>query len=142
MKIRWPEVFIVTLILTVAFLIFYIEQVRAEPANPNFTKSEFNQKQDPLPLDSFEINPELLIKLETLRIYIGDKPIIITSGYRSPAYNKRVGGVSRSQHLKGNAADIMVKGMSSKELQSVALDVGFSFTQTYAGKPHLHVDVR
>lgn len=35
-------------------------------------------------------------------------PISINSGYRSPALNKAVGGVSTSQHLRGEAADISV----------------------------------
>lgn len=34
------------------------------------------------------------------------KPITVTSGYRSPALNKAVGGVSNSQHMSGQAADI------------------------------------
>lgn len=55
--------------------------------------------------------------LEPLRAYAnesspskGDKrgsvPIIIGSGYRSPALNKAVGGVKNSQHMTGEAADI------------------------------------
>ena len=35
-------------------------------------------------------------------------PITVNSGYRSPELNKKVGGVSNSQHLKGEAADITV----------------------------------
>ena len=35
-------------------------------------------------------------------------PITVTSGYRSSALNKAVGGVATSQHLKGEAADITV----------------------------------
>lgn len=42
--------------------------------------------------------------LEPLRELIGG-PIIITSGFRSPASNKLVGGVTFSQHLEGRAAD-------------------------------------
>lgn len=34
------------------------------------------------------------------------KAIIVTSGYRCPALNARVGGSSTSQHVKGQAADI------------------------------------
>lgn len=34
------------------------------------------------------------------------KPIYVTSGYRSPAVNKAVGGVKNSQHLQGQSADI------------------------------------
>ncbi len=35
-------------------------------------------------------------------------PITINSGYRSPKLNAAVGGVSTSQHLRGEAADISV----------------------------------
>lgn len=38
-----------------------------------------------------------------------DKPIIISSGFRSPALNKAVGGVPNSYHLQGYAADIICK---------------------------------
>lgn len=35
-------------------------------------------------------------------------PVIISSGYRSSALNKKIGGVANSQHLTGNAADIIM----------------------------------
>ena len=35
------------------------------------------------------------------------KPIRITSAYRSPAYNKRIGGVSNSTHVRFNALDLV-----------------------------------
>ena len=41
----------------------------------------------------------------------GNDPIIINSGYRSPAVNKAVGGVATSNHLTGCAADIRVANM-------------------------------
>lgn len=41
------------------------------------------------------------------------KPIIVSSGYRCPKLNKAIGGVSSSQHQKGQAADITA---GSKEL--------------------------
>ena len=40
-----------------------------------------------------------------------DEPIIINSGYRSPAVNKAVGGAANSNHLTGCAVDIHVNGM-------------------------------
>ena len=43
--------------------------------------------------------------LEPLRAYAGE-PVTISSGYRCPELNRRVGGVRNSQHLTGNAADI------------------------------------
>ena len=47
--------------------------------------------------------------LEPLRVAMG-KPIKISSGFRSQALNKAVGGVYNSQHLKGQAADIDIQG--------------------------------
>lgn len=112
----------------------------------NFHKKEFNQKKKPLPMDAFDVNPILVDKLEVLRSFIGDKPISVTSGYRTKEYNKGVGGASKSQHMgnKGasstNAADIQVKGMSPKQLELFAKEAGFTFTLPYSN--HLHVDVR
>lgn len=46
--------------------------------------------------------------LEPLRRQFG--PIIITSGFRSREVNRLVGGAPSSQHLRGEAADILVTG--------------------------------
>lgn len=53
---------------------------------------------------SHPIDCKLLAMLEAIRCHFG--PISITSGYRSPSYNKKVGGASESYHLRGQAADI------------------------------------
>ena len=45
--------------------------------------------------------------LEPLRQHYG-KPIRVTSGYRCPLLNAAVGGVTNSQHLYGEAADLSV----------------------------------
>ena len=45
--------------------------------------------------------------LEPLRRHL-DRPVVISSGYRSPALNKAVGGVANSQHMTGQAADIHI----------------------------------
>ena len=44
------------------------------------------------------------------------KPILITSGYRSEALNKIVGGKYNSQHLKGQACDFKVSGMTINQI--------------------------
>lgn len=49
--------------------------------------------------------------LDPLRRLYG-KPIVITSGYRCPELNKRVGGVTNSWHTQGNAADIHVSSLA------------------------------
>jgi hypothetical protein len=114
----------------------------AEQISKNFKREEFNQKNNPLPLKDVVVDDDLLNKLEKLRSLVGNKPIIINSGFRTPEYNKKVGGAEKSQHIEGKAADIEVKGMSSKELEKKAKEAGFAFTMTYDNKPHLHVDVR
>lgn len=40
-------------------------------------------------------------------------PIIISSGYRSPALNKAIGGAKSSQHVKGEAVDFICPGFGS-----------------------------
>ena len=43
--------------------------------------------------------------LEQVRIALGGAPILISSGYRSPALNAAIGGARNSQHMLGQAAD-------------------------------------
>ena len=47
--------------------------------------------------------------LEPLRVAMGE-PIKIGSGFRCQQLNKAVGGVTNSQHMKGQAADICIDG--------------------------------
>jgi len=39
---------------------------------------------------------------------VWQKPVMVSSGYRSPALNKAVGGSATSQHCNGQAADIEI----------------------------------
>ena len=50
--------------------------------------------------------------LELVRTLLG-APIIISSGYRSPALNKAVGGAANSQHLTGEAVDFTCPGFGT-----------------------------
>lgn len=61
------------------------------------------------------IDDYMVCILNILRNKIG-KPIIITSGYRTPEWNKKCGGAKYSYHMRGMAADIRVNGMSAKQL--------------------------
>lgn len=45
--------------------------------------------------------------LEEVRVLLGDAPMLITSGYRSPAVNRAVGGSMTSAHMRGEAADFI-----------------------------------
>lgn len=102
----------------------------------NFKLREFQCKDGS---QLVKVDSQLLNKLQQLRDLI-KKPIIITSGYRAPAYNKRVGGASGSQHLLGKAADIKVSGISQNQLAKLAEQVGFNGIGIY--KTFVHVDVR
>ncbi|AOJ86743.1 peptidase M15 [Burkholderia sp. MSMB0856] len=51
--------------------------------------------------------------LEKVRTLLGAKPILVSSGYRSPALNKAVGGAANSAHVQGLAADFICPGFGS-----------------------------
>ena len=53
--------------------------------------------------------------LQPLRNNLGC-PIVITSGFRCAVLNKRVGGASNSQHLYGQAADLIVPQKNLKDV--------------------------
>ena len=89
--------------------------------------------------DQVDIDMRLVKELQKLRDFIG-KPINITSGYRTPERNKRIGGSSKSKHMEGIAADIYVDGMSTEELYYIVKHFNFNGIGIY--NYHVHVDVR
>ena len=66
--------------------------------------------------------------LEPLRTALDNRPIIITSGYRCLELNRLLKSPDSSQHIKGQAADFHVPGLS---LVSVAKVVVKSLTVQY-----------
>lgn len=82
----------------------------------NFHLNEFASKDGAETPCEAQVNlKELALNLQALRDELG-LPIVINSGYRSPAHNKRVGGAKSSQHLLGKAADIRVPGVEAREV--------------------------
>ena len=65
-------------------------------------------------------------KLELVRKVLGF-PIMITSGYRCPLLNARVGGVSTSAHTKGLAVDFHCAYGTPKEICQRLIDTGVQF---------------
>lgn len=73
---------------------------------------------------------QLLVRnvLDPLRESLG-RPITVSSGYRSPLVNRAVGGASSSQHVLGQAADIVVPGMHVTEVVARIRALGLPFDQ-------------
>lgn len=85
--------------------------------------------------------PEAMDKLQALRDRIG-RPIIINSGYRSPAHNKAVGGAKASRHMLGLAFDCRQDNQNPQEFIEAAIAVGFRGIGTYPKQNFIHVDGR
>jgi uncharacterized protein YcbK (DUF882 family) len=84
----------------------------------NFSLNEFNKHNFTVPTDVLRNLLELAKNLQVLRDEV-KKPIKITSGYRSPEHNAKVGGVKSSKHITGQAADIKVEGYTPKQVTEV-----------------------
>jgi zinc D-Ala-D-Ala carboxypeptidase len=84
-------------------------------------------------------------KLEAMRHALGDKPLRVTSGFRSKACNDQVGGAPSSRHLYGDAADLGAGSHSLCTLAKEARNRGFHgiLGPGYPGHDdHTHVDHR
>ena len=51
--------------------------------------------------------------MEDVRALLGNKPILISSGYRSPQVNAAVGGSKSSAHMSGLAVDFSCPGFGT-----------------------------
>ena len=118
--------------------VFYKSLDGEKKVSANFQVKEFACKDGS---DFIPIDMELVQVLQEARDHFG-VPVSICSAYRTPAYNKKVGGVSGSQHIRGTAADISVKGVSPAKVYAY-------FTEKYPstfgiGKypTFTHIDVR
>lgn len=90
----------------------------------NFHLNEFlvSQTASRMRLDNtptFEVKRNLKLLAEKVLQPIRDHfdlPVIISSGYRSPAVNRAVGGSTRSQHQFGQAADFTIPSVDNYSL--------------------------
>lgn len=60
------------------------------------------------------------------------RPIVVTSGFRSVTINRRIGGSQSSQHCKGQAADIIVPGMTVADVVAKIRKLGLPVDQVIA----------
>lgn len=69
------------------------------------------------------------------------QPIIVTSGYRSPGYNRRVDGSAQwSRHTYGDAVDFLSSSASPLQLKALCDEFKASYSFAYQG--HVHCDWR
>ncbi len=91
-------------------------------------------------VDTACLKPKLVRMLKQVERHFG-KRLIITSGYRSPAYNKKVRGAEKSQHMYCAAVDVQLPGVSKWELAKYVRSMpGRGGVGTYC-HGSIHIDV-
>lgn len=105
---------------------------------PNFSESEFRCKET----GEIDMDEDFLARLQSLRTEFG-KPMVITSGYRSPRHSIERKKTAPGTHSTGKACDIAVGGAAAHELISIALRLGFNgigVSQKGTGSRFIHLD--
>lgn len=87
------------------------------------------------------LDDNLVFYLQKIREHF-EKPVTINSGYRCVAHNSspQVGGAKNSYHTKGQAADIVVRGIEPKEVAKYAESIGVKGIGVYSS--FTHIDTR
>jgi len=99
---------------------------------PNFTLEEVMQEWK----GRYGVfQPHVVAKLQQIRDIVGSA-LHINSGYRSPAYNGSVGGVTYSRHMYGDAGDMWSDGASVSEIGSICEQLGASYVGLYSSFTH------
>lgn len=117
----------------------------------DFSRSEFECKCG---CGFFKENPLLIATLQKIRDYANRKslnetdiPMFVNSGCRCAKHNASVGGVKRSRHLTGEAADVRIPGWESERLLNLIkrmvledrIYVGYAYK---IDDTSVHIDVR
>jgi hypothetical protein len=68
--------------------------------------------------------------MELVREHLGNKPITISSAYRSVKVNKGIGGVATSQHCEGKAVDFKCQAFGTpRDVVAALKDSGIKYDQ-------------
>ncbi len=87
------------------------------------------------------LKPQLVSMIKRLESHYR-KPVVITSGYRSPSHNRSVSGAKRSLHMSCAAADLQIPGVSKWEIaRQVRTWPGRGGVGTYCHTESVHIDV-
>ena len=90
------------------------------------------------------VNERLPELLERIREHF-KAPITITSPYRCQTHNTRIGGAAGSRHSRGDAADIVVKGVAPRIVAQYAESIGIlgiGLYETDDDGYFVHIDTR
>lgn len=104
----------------------------------NFRLGEFVREVDSPNNEQILNLIALANRLQFLRDMLG-KTITITSGFRSPEHNQKIGGAAGSLHLSGMAADIQVKDMTPENIFNRLTGIWSGGLGVY--DYHVHVDI-
>ena len=106
--------------------------------SPYFDRSEFACKCG---CGFATVDIELLRVLEEIRWNFG-RPVIISSGCRCISHNMLIGGHTRSKHVQGIAADIIVQGTPSRIVRDHLYTRYYNQYGIGAYDTFTHIDVR
>ena len=116
---------------------------RADKITANFQYKEFDCQGSGC-CSTTIIDEKLVSYVQQIREHF-NKPITITSPYRCEIHNRRVGGGTLSYHMQGRAADIVVQGVSSREVAKYAESIGIlgiGLYETATDGYFTHIDTR
>lgn len=114
----------------------------------HFTLEEFSFSEaaarlglDNTPIPIVITNLDLVAAvMERIRTLLGDRPIVVRSGYRSVAVNQAVGGVATSAHCHGLACDFVCPTFGTPaEVALVILKSGIEYDQLILEYGWVHV---
>jgi uncharacterized protein YcbK (DUF882 family) len=87
------------------------------------------------------LKPQLVKVLKGVERHYG-REVVVTSGFRSPSFNRRVRGAKHSLHMYCAAADIQVSGVSKWALAQYLRSLpGRGGVGTYCHTDSIHVDI-
>lgn len=104
----------------------------------NFNLSEFQSKDG---ADEILLDDELVSILQRVRDNF-ERPVNITSAYRSPEHNRSVGGEYNSKHTKGLAADFYIDEVDPLQIAQYLESIGIQGIGWYPQDGFVHVDTR
>lgn len=113
----------------------------------HFTLAEFTRSAAATRLGLSNQPPEAMLdtlkqtaeRMERVRALLGNRPLTITSAYRTAAVNRAAGGSPTSDHVNGLAVDFQSSHMTPRQM---ALEISAStvpFDQLIIYRNHLHI---